>query len=193
MAQVTCSVGECERKVLAGGLCGMHYQRLANYGSTDDPRPTTEQRFWGKVDKDGPIPSARPELGPCWVWTGATSDGYGRVGIRRGTDRPSTEGAHRISYRMNVGPIPEGLTLDHLCRNPPCVNPAHLEAVTMRENVLRGETITAYAASRTHCPQGHEYNEANTYRYKGTNHRLCRVCNRERARRVSLARRSSVH
>lgn len=90
-------------------------------------------RFMEKVDKDGPVPSIRPELGPCWLWTGSvTLQGYGIFGL------PGASEAHRASYLLFKGPIPEGLEVDHLCFVRPCVNPAHLEAVTHEENIRRG-------------------------------------------------------
>jgi hypothetical protein len=94
------------------------------------PKPEAE-RFWPQVDFDGP--------GGCWLWTGqANKGGYGAfsVGSRYDGNRRGVR-AHRWAYEALVGPIPEGLQLDHLCRNPPCVNPAHLEPVTHAENMRR--------------------------------------------------------
>lgn len=110
----------------------------------------------------------------CWLWTGYVDrDGYGR----------QNEGrlAHRLMYEALVGPIPEGLTIDHLCRVRHCVNPAHLEPVTLRENVLRGYGLGGNQARRTHCPQGHPYDEENTYKAPGSRRRYCRACQRTRA------------
>jgi hypothetical protein len=87
----------------------------------------------------------------CWEWTACKiKTGYGRVQMKEGPKL-----AHRIIYELLVGPIPEGLTLDHLCRNRSCVNPSHLEPVTMRENCLRGTGPTAINARKTHCIRGH--------------------------------------
>ncbi len=98
-----------------------------------------EERFWEKVDKNGPIPLHRPELGACWVWTAEiVHNGYGRFMLRRRAGRIK---AHKWAYQKLVGPVPVGLELDHLCRNPPCVNPAHLEPVTRRENLLRANVL----------------------------------------------------
>jgi hypothetical protein len=92
-------------------------------------------RFWARVDRSGPIPEYNPGLGPCWLWTGKARPYrglYGRTGSRQ-IDR----WAHRAAYILSVGPIPAGLELDHLCRVSLCCNPAHLEAVSHRENILR--------------------------------------------------------
>lgn len=120
------------------------------------------QRFWSKVNKTD----------TCWIWTAyQDKNGYGR--FRSGKIKV---GAHRFSYELIKGPIPAGLTIDHLCRNPPCVNPAHLEAVTMKENVLRGIGPTAINARKTHCKHGHKFTPENTYTLK--NGKCCLVCNR---------------
>ncbi len=133
-----CSIGGCEKRVFGHGWCSMHYARWRKYG---DPLATKriigdiEARFWSKVDKDGPIPAHRPDLGQCWVWTDVPNDmGYGVFGVGQKVVK-----AYRWSYEHFVKPIPDGLMPDHLCRNPPCVRPSHLEPVTNRENVLRGD------------------------------------------------------
>ena len=103
----------------------------------EDKRTGTpmETRFWSKVDKNGPIPTFRPDLGRCWAWSGArNSEGYGNFAIKY----RQTERAHRVAFHLTRGPIPEGLTIDHLCRVHWCVNPDHLEAVSNRENIIRG-------------------------------------------------------
>ena len=108
----------------------------------------------------------------CWEWTGAAGkNGYGRISI----DGRTVRFAHRVSVELFVGPIPTGHEVDHLCRNHKCVNPSHLEPVTRRENLLRGDTFTARHAAKTHCPQGHAYDDTNTMRDR-RNRRYCRAC-----------------
>ena len=137
---------------------------------------TAAEKFWNKVDLSDP--------GGCWMWVAAcTRGGYGHFQLGGRWVR-----AHRFSYEALVGPIPPGLQIDHLCRVRACVNPAHLEPVTCRENLLRGDTLTARNAAKTHCPQGHSYDEANTY-IRSTGGRNCRACDRDSARR----RRAGTH
>lgn len=118
----------------------------------------------------------------CWVWTGAPdSTGYGRVKCNDKHDL-----VHRVAYMLEVGPIPPGRQLDHLCRNLLCVNPRHLEPVSSRENTLRGFGVTAANARKTHCKRGHEFTPENTIaRPLGRN---CRACRRIRAAERRLER-----
>lgn len=111
----------------------------------------------------------------CWLWLGKpASTGYGQIGYGARKTR-IVRNPHRVIYELLVGDIPEGLQLDHLCRNRLCVNPNHLEPVTQKENLLRGDTIPAKNKAKTHCIRGHEFTEENTYRY-GSNQRRCKTC-----------------
>jgi hypothetical protein len=132
---------------------------------------TLPVRFWAKVQKgDG-----------CWFWTGAVSggDGYGRFNIG------GTKLAHRIAYEALVGPIPVGLTIDHLCRVRVCVNPAHMEPVTLAENLRRQ---VSFNGGKERCPQGHEYD----YRYPD-GRRGCRRCDTEASRRYRERHRDRIN
>lgn len=125
----------------------------------------------------------QPTESGCWEWAASRfGNGYGQ--FRR-------ELAHRAMYKFLVGDIPTGLTLDHLCRNRGCVNPDHLEPVTIRVNVLRGDTIPAHQMRRTQCPQGHSYDKDNTYLWHGKrNCRACRFLQKRKAVRPSSAQQS---
>jgi len=127
----------------------------------------------------------------CWEWTASRDrKGYGlfRLGIRKAGTRRLVQ-AHRFAYRVFVGPIPAGTVLDHLCRNPSCVNPTHLEPVTAAENNRRGNSPTATNARKTHCPRGHEYNAENTYTDpRGGRH--CRICDRAKWAAIRTRRKS---
>lgn len=107
----------------------------------------------------------------CWMWTaGKDGGGYGNQ-----WDGQRVRMAHAIAYEIYNGPVPYGCELDHKCRTHACVNPAHLEAVTHRVNVLRGVGLTAAHAKKTHCPSGHAYKGNNLYVWHGR--RICRTCN----------------
>src|SRR5438105_5298167 len=106
----------------------------------------------------------------CCIWPGARSTGYGYVKWMN-----KNRLVHRLLYEHFIGSVPKGLELDHLCRNRACANFAHLEPVTRRENVLRGESRQAVNARRTHCINGHLLDEKNTH-YYGPGHRQCRQC-----------------
>lgn len=159
-----CSVAECDRAPHARGLCGAHYQKWKVHG---DPlgyalcRAPMEERFWARVDKT-------PD---CWNWTASkTASGYGQI-----WDGQRVAFTHRYAYELLVGPIPEGLTIDHLCRNTSCCNPAHLEAVTQAENNRRASAVI------TQCVNGHSYLEGgHLYIRPDRGHRQCRTCGMER-------------
>lgn len=110
----------------------------------------------------------------CWLWRRPISNnGYAYIKWD-GRDQP----AHRVIYELLVGPIPDGLVIDHLCRVRHCLNPGHMEPVTGAENTRRGRS-GQLQAERTHCPRGHPYNEENTYYERSQRHgRACRACHR---------------
>lgn len=185
----TCSVPDCSRKHYARGLCHLHYQRWWAHPET----PVTVSAPVGGKRCRTPQEAARvllerisisDETG-CWDWVGARiSNGYGMF-----TYQARRQMAHRVSYELFLGPIPEGLELDHLCRNRACINPSHLEPVTRQENVRRGEAFAGVNARKTHCIRGHEFTPENTHRRKdrpGT--RECKTCakNRDIARKRRL-------
>jgi hypothetical protein len=115
----------------------------------------------------------------CWLWQGAVSDtGYGTIYVGSGRKDRKTKLLHRFCYEQSIGPIPLGRDLDHLCRVRRCCNPAHLEPVTRQENVLRGDAgvqMAAFHRSKTHCKNGHPYDDANTL-ISRQGHRRCRKC-----------------
>lgn len=135
--------------------------------------------FWNKINlrDDG-----------CWEWTGAMfPHGYGRIAFSKRSLYP-----HRVSYELHKGAIPEGLHVDHLCRNRECCNPAHLEAVTSNENTKRSPIAPATInAAKTHCPYGHEYTPENTVIVAGGRGRSCRTCRRWHERRVAAKKRGA--
>jgi hypothetical protein len=125
----------------------------------------------------------------CWLWPGVMlNTGYGVI-RRRGKDTK----AHRAIYEAAVGPVPDGMVLDHLCRNRACFNPFHLEPVTGKENTLRGESFAAQNARKRHCPKGHEFSPENTLIERGA--RVCLQCkraiNRESAKRYKAKKLAS--
>lgn len=139
-----------------------------------------EDKILGRIDRSG----------PCWLWTGGLSRGYGLV--RTGPGLPM-RGVHRIMYEFFIGPIPTGLDIDHICHNEDlscrggktclhrrCVNPDHLRAITRQENFAAGRRFNG-RSTRTHCPRGHPYDESNTYWRDG--HRDCRTCRNVRGMR----------
>lgn len=161
-----CTVEGCDRKArsVRSGLCGTHYARLARSGSLD--LKSAEQRFWTFVDRgaDG--------VG-CWLWTGKLDpNGYARMWVK-----PKTLYAHRFAYELVIGPIPEGLTLDHRCRVRHCVNPSHLAPETLADNVRLARSANA---EKVNCPRGHVLDIVNS-----NGARECSVCKRDRANRYS--------
>lgn len=163
-----CSVEVCDRTAEHSGLCHSHAEWKRRNGTTPThriKRQTLEERLMAKVEK---------QVNGCWLWTGAT-DGdkrYGCIGSKGKLLR-----THRVSYELFKGPIPEGLSLDHLCKVTLCCNPEHLEPVTHKVNVLRGDSIQAKNAVKTHCPRGHAYDIA-----LKNGGRWCSICARVSAR-----------
>lgn len=139
-------------------------------------RPLAD-RIWEQINKKGPMPTRRDLQEPCWSWGGKpSSNGYGRITVKIPPGGRLALYAHRVTYEMVVGPIPDGTELDHLCRNRMCVNPAHLEPVTHAENLRRGSGRGG--TLRTACPQGHRYDKFSLFTSDG--HRYCGECNRLR-------------
>ena len=150
--------------------------------------PTVDDIFArrGLHGTDPSIASRIDATGDCWEWTGYRDrDGYGTVSYR-----DTKWLVHRIVWEALVGPIPDGLEVDHLCRNRSCCNPDHLEPVSCKENIRRGVTGKATGLLRrakTHCPHGHPYSGDNLY-LRPSGSRECRICNRN-SRRASRTRR----
>jgi hypothetical protein len=155
--------------------CGAAFPR---FGQGKGPRNYCSDmcRFMSKVNKTG----------GCWLWTAAKAGGYGRFALAGGRLVP----AHRYAWEVLVGPIPAGMQMDHLCRTPACVNPAHLEPVTQRENALRGEAPTVRVYRTGYCARGHSMADAYTVPATGANQ--CRTCNRERARARRAAKKKEA-
>ena len=157
---------EVRRRILLGQEKAREAKRLSS--------PSILDRFWAKVEKS-------PSPDGCWTWVGRVNNqGYGSISTMGRAASPIL--VHRFAYELLVGPIPEKMELDHLCRNRRCVNPAHLEVVTRSENCSRGDSGLAWALiqrKKTHCPQGHPYDLFNTY-YDKNGGRQCRICRRER-------------
>lgn len=179
MTKPTCPIIErgkpCGQKIVARGWCNKHWNRWRKYGDpefTKQIRGDIEARFWSHVERRGDD--------ECWPWKSLKNEnGYATFTI--GGKRVS---AHRWAYERFVGPIPEGLTIDHVkangCTRRDCTNwVSHLEPVTMRENTLRSNSPSAVNARKTHCDSGHELTSDNVY-IDGTRRR-CRACNRARS------------
>ncbi|MEV6102652.1 HNH endonuclease signature motif containing protein [Nocardia sp. NPDC051981] len=180
--RIPCAADNCEAKVHARGLCGPHYNR---WKRSRDPHAepllnlsgNIDERFMSRVDKT---------KSGCWLWTSTHSaNGYGQFHFN-GARYP----AHVWAYERLVGPVPDGLQLDHLCHTSDssctggviclhrrCVNPSHLEPVTARENTLRGNSLQAANAAKTHCSKGHPFDAENTH-YTARGRRVCRACQR---------------
>lgn len=123
----------------------------------------------------------------CWVWQRHPVGGYGNHTVNGKEQR-----AHRVAYSLVYGEIPAGLVVDHLCRNKLCVNPKHLEAVTQRENILRGISPQAIFAKRTHCDKGHSFSSDNTI-IRENGGRRCAKCHKEYHRLYRLSNRDKLN
>lgn len=141
--------------------------------------PSVAERFWAKIDATN--------RATCWNWVAyRNADGYGKFGLNG-----KAVSAHRLSYTIHNGAIPDGLVVDHLCFNKSCVNPLHLEAITQRENMLRGDAVNALNVRKTHCPQGHPYDGDNLI-INRLGARLCRECQRADGLKRYYARKQAV-
>lgn len=173
-----CAIDGCENLTLARGWCSKHYARWKAHGDPEKVLPRTggpkvqdpAKLFWAKVDADG----------DCWEWMGARNPkGYGIFGTKG-----KNVYAHRFAWEILVGPIPDGLIIDHRCKNTPCVNPDHLEPVTYSENITRGAGpyLTTIRRAVTHCKHNHEFTDENTYTYvwNGKVKRACIQCKKDR-------------
>ncbi len=172
-----CTFPGCGGPYYSTGWCRTHYERArTNDGDPSRPEVSVQDRFWAKVDKQAGS--------GCWLWTSAlTNNGHGVVMLDG-----RTQSAHRLAYEWLVGPIPDGLVLDHECHNRDltcnagdlcphrrCVRPDHIRATTQAINYRSGRGNHA----KTHCPQGHPYDKANTA-YGPQGHRFCRACRKAR-------------
>ena len=181
MSDATCPVvedaGPCGEKNTKHGMCNRHFQRFRKTGVT-----TRRELILLRL----PTGAA----GECWLWNGRLNkDGYGITHVR-GTSSPLV---HRLAYEVLVEPIPEGMTVDHMCHridrclggrtclHRRCCNPAHLKVATIPVNTLRGHSRAGSNSRKEVCDSGHEFTPENTYWYKG--HRQCRACRREQDRK----------
>lgn len=169
MTRAMCSIPGCDKEHHARSLCKPHYCAALKRGEIITGYPSAEDRFWASIDRTD----------DCWLWTRSLDDsGYAHLGI----GNCQRVLAHRWAYEHFVGPIPDGLDIDHLCRVRRCVNPSHLEPVTRRENVLRGMGRSAHNIRKTHCMNGHPFDETNT-KIRSDGSRQCITCLRDKARR----------
>jgi hypothetical protein len=178
-----CTVEGCDLPNCARGLCRRHYNQAWRDARrvTPAPNPSVLDRLMSKI-----IVSQQQHAGvPCWLWAGATDKGYARIHVGGRVKR-----AHRLVYEALVGPVPDGLDIDHLCHDPgtclggpacphrACLNPAHLRAVTRRENSAPSRGRGNGNRYKTHCIHGHKFTPENTIWHAGGTKRMCRECHR---------------
>ncbi len=166
MGDVTCLELDCNNTPLSRGWCNKHYLARRNAGLLAALTPL--QRFWKQIDTSG----------ECWIWTGKTRpDGYARIGVDRG-HMP----VHRFAYEAFVGPIPDDMHVDHLCRTRACARPDHLEVVTQAENNRRAVAVRKPTEPKAECPHGHPMSGENLA-VNTVGKRSCRECARIRGRK----------
>lgn len=172
-----CSVEGCENPHQAKGFCDMHYRRWKAFGD-----PLEQRVLYGEGKEARLLEKRNIDENGCWRFTGYVEPrGYAKIWDE---DIREKQYAHIVAYELWIGPIPEGLQIDHLCRVRDCFNPDHLEAVTHRENLLRGDTVVALNAVKTHCIHGHFFDESNTYidKYGKRHCRKCRAATEQKRR-----------
>lgn len=131
-----------------------------------------EMRFWEKVNKNGATPQYRPDLGPCWLWTGVIgSHGYGEIHV--GGERKMITAPH-ASLKIHGVMVPKGFVPDHLCDEKRCVRISHFQIVSQAVNILRANSAPAINSRKTECDYGHPFSKENTHIYRG--HRRCKAC-----------------
>lgn len=168
----TCSVDGCGRPFLAKGWCSAHYYRVRRTGTTH--KEQASERILRRVVKQQRSNNPVYVASECWVYQGGIgSAGYGIAG-----DGGVSDLAHRVVYRAEVGTIPDGFDIDHLCWVKACVRPSHLEAVTRMENLHRRDRQYGIYSAATHCKSGHPFDEQSTYNFKNGRSRYCRECHR---------------